>query len=185
MAISLHFNSSSFLPNSKNISTKCLKSFENPRDVDLLDFLTPEVCHKCVKRFFSGSHSVPRPLFFMCRQKNLMIPAKQREQFQAIWRRNKNEPERWIDRNRKRGCPDSEELVSSFPLSTPFRDYSLAALWLHYLLWDGALEDHNTLTESGVCVQKCVKSANMHEVYVCVCWLGVSDSFLGSVSVYM
>lgn len=34
-----------------------------------------------------------------------------------------------------------------FPLL--FRDYSLVALWPHYLLRDRALERHNTATQSG------------------------------------
>lgn len=61
-----------------------------------------------------------------------MIEAKQQEQFSGDVRERNGRSKR--DPNKKRGCPDREERVSSAPLSTPFRDYSLAALRLHHLL---------------------------------------------------
>lgn len=69
----------------------------------------------------------------------------------ALWRQCEgHKPRGWVTVNRYK------ELV--FLLSTPYRDYSVAAVWLHYHLRDGALEDQTTLTQhlTQECVSVCV-----------------------------
>lgn len=117
-------------------------------------------------------HSVLGPLFLIAAKK---LNSRQHEGEEAESHGDKNE----INRERKRRCPDREEPVSSLLLSTPFRDYSLAALWLHYLLWDGALEDH-THRGRAVCAQVCISEC----LYVVSYRMCVRLWPLGSKSVY-